>query len=311
MSRRAMLVVALFGLAAPAHAAEVTVDQDEQGLVVKIDGQLFTRYLVKSGNKPVLWPLIGPTGKPMSRAWPIDKAGPDERTDHVHHRSFWFTHGDVGGVDFWSEGNNAGSIVHRKFVRAEGGAAATIETVNDWLDAAGKKVCEDQRRIVLGGDAQRRFIDFDITIKATEGKLTFGDTKEGSFGIRVAESMKVDAGKGGRIINSQGLADGAAWGKPAAWVDYHGPVDGEHLGVAILNHPSSFRYPTHWHVRTYGLFAANPFGLKDFRAGSEGAHTLQQGESITLRYRVLLHTGDEKQGKVAEAFAEYAAQKRE
>ena len=126
--------------------------------------------------------------------------------------------------------------------------------------------------------------------------------------IRVAGTMKVDAKKGGRIVNSEGQTDGDAWGKPAAWVDYHGPVDGQTVGVAILNHPGSFRYPSYWHVRTYGLFAANPFGLRDFkRSGNvDGSHTLAPGESFTLRYRFLFHRGDEKAGKVAEAFAVYS-----
>ena len=110
-------------------------------------------------------------------------------------------------------------------------------------------------------------------------------------------------------MNSEGQTDRGTWGKRAAWVDYHGPLDGQVTGITIMNHPSSFRFPTYWHVRTYGLFAANPFGLHDFEGTSEvdGTHELEAGESITLRYRVLLHRGDEKEGKVAEAFADYAA----
>jgi hypothetical protein len=159
----------------------------------------------------------------------------------------------------------------------------------------------------FGGDAQRRWIDFAIAIKATGGPVTFGDTKEGSFGARMASSIRVDSRNGGKIVNSQGQQNFAAWGKPAAWVDYHGPVDGEVAGIAILNHPASFRFPTYWHVRTYGLFAANPFGLSDFTAGAKkGEFTLPAGDTLTLRYRVLLHKGDEKAGGVAAAFDEFA-----
>jgi hypothetical protein len=145
-------------------------------------------------------------------------------------------------------------------------------------------------------------------VKATKGPVTFGDNKEGAFGMRVAHSMSVDAKQGGKIINSEKQTNEGAWGKPAAWVDYHGPVQGETAGIAIFNHPSSFRYPTYWHVRTYGLFAANPFGLHEFiRAkATEGAYTIRSGKSMTLRYRVYLHRGDEKVGKVAEAFAAYS-----
>ena len=113
---------------------------------------------------------------------------------------------------------------------------------------------------------------------------------------------------GGKIVNSEGQTDREAWGKQAPWVDYHGPVDGETVGIAIMNHPSSFRYPTYWHVRTYGLFAANPFGLHNFVSrDKDGSHTLQPGESMTLRYRVLLHKGDTEQAQIAEAFKKYAA----
>ena len=119
--------------------------------------------------------------------------------------------------------------------------------------------------------------------------------------------MRVDSRKGGRIVNSRGQVNGDAWGKPAEWVDYHGPVDGETIGIAILNHPSSFRFPTYWHVRTYGLFAANPFGLREFTNGAkQGQYRVASGENLTLRYRVLLHRGDDKRGKVAESFAAYA-----
>jgi hypothetical protein len=287
--------------------AEVTVEKTPEGVILKADGQPFTTYLVKAGSKPILWPVIGPTGKRMTRNWPMEQGvkGETDR-DHVHQKSLWFTHGSVNGVDFWSEGK--GRIEHREFVKVEGGPQAVIVTRNDWLSPDGSKlVLQDERAHTFGADADRRWIDFDVVLKATGGPVVFGDTKEGSFGVRVASSMRVDSKQGGHIVNSDGKVDGAAWGKAAAWVDYHGPVEGETLGIAILNHPSSFRFPTHWHVRTYGLFAANPFGLGDFTGGKEkGEYTLPSGESMRLRYRVLLHKGDEMIGGIAESFVEFA-----
>jgi hypothetical protein len=292
--------------------ADVTVEKKETGVAVSVDGKPFTEYLVRSGQKPILWPIYGPTGKEMTRGYPMRSSPPAfERKDHPHQRSLWFTHGEVNGVDFWSEGNKAGTIKHREFTKVEGGGTATIATVNDWLDPAGRKICEDQRTLRFGADDDARWIDFDVVVKAGDTPVTFGDTKEGSFGVRVWETMKVEAKQGGKIVTSEGLSDGAAWGKPAAWVDYHGPVDGERLGVAILNHPASFRYPTTWHVRTYGLFAANPFGLRDFTGKSDasGAHTIKPRETMTLRYRVVFHKGDEKTGRIAERFAAYRSEK--
>jgi hypothetical protein len=291
----------------PIAAAEVTVKESPEGVAVSVDGQPFATYLVKSGSKPIVWPIIGPTGKRVTRNWPMDTSVPGETDrDHPHQRSLWFTHGDVNGIDFWSEGK--GRIEHREFVKVAGGPEAVIVTKNDWLSPDGsKRICQDERTLRFGGDKNQRWIDFDVTITASDGPVVFGDTKEGSFGVRTASSMRVDSKQGGRIVNSEGQENGAAWGKPAAWVDYQGPVDGEQQGIAILNHPSSFRFPSHWHVRTYGLFAANPFGLNDFTQGKEkGEYTLPAGEKLTLKYRVLLHTGDEKSADVAGAYARYA-----
>jgi hypothetical protein len=138
----------------------------------------------------------------------------------------------------------------------------------------------------------------------------FGDTKEGSFGIRVPTSMDVDQANkkpGGHIVNSRGDSDAKAWGRPAEWVDYSGPVNAKTVGVTIMNHPSSFRHPTHWHVRTYGLFAANPFGLAAFYndKSKDGSHTVPTGESLVMRFRVLFHTGDAEGAQPAKAYAEF------
>lgn len=303
---RVSLAVVLF--AASASAARFEVEKDDTSVSVLVDGKLFTTYHVKSGNKPILYPIIGPTGKPMTRSYPMKDAAENERADHLHHRSLWFTHGDVNGTSFWHEESRSGTIEHREFLRVEGGEQATIITRNDWVDKDGKKVCSDVRSLVFGADENVRWIDFDVTVMAGDEPVVFGDTKEGSFGIRVAGTMKVDAEKGGHIVNNQGVTDKDAWGKQASWVDYHGPIDDETLGIAILNHPTSFRFPSYWHVRTYGLFAANVFGVHNFENNNEkdGSHTLEPGQSFSLRYRVLLHKGDEVEGRVAESFVEYA-----
>jgi hypothetical protein len=311
MSRRLPITVALtaisFSVASASLSAEITAERTEKGAVVKIDGQLFTEYLVQSGNKPILWPIIGPTGKPMTRDYPM-RDRPGETKDHPHHRSLWFTYGNVGGVDFWADEPGAGTIKHLEFTKVAGGKPAVIATRNAWLAPDGRKICEDRRVLRFDTDGDARWIDFDIAIEATDGPVDFGDTKEGAFGVRVAESLRVDAHRGGQIVNSRGQADAATWGQPAEWVDYHGPINGQTVGIAILNHPTSFHFPTRWHVRTYGLFAANPFGTHEYDGGKPGgvACTLPAGQSATLRYRVLLHRDNQVAGKVAEAFSTYA-----
>jgi hypothetical protein len=310
-SRLVWAVVLMLGVCPLAHAEDFGVKKTDGGVEVTIGDKPFTTYLFKSGAKPVLWPLLGPTDKEMTRAYPLREGDPNEKVDHIHQRSVWFTHGDVNGVSFWHETEGHGDIVHEELVAAEGGKTARIVTRNSWMSPKGEKLCSDVRTLTFGGDDKQRWFDFDVVVTAEQDEVKFGDTKEGSFGIRVDEELKVDAKKGGKIVNSDGLTDGQAWGKPAAWVDYHGPVDGEHLGIAILNHPSSLRFPTHWHVRTYGLFAANPFGLNDFTKGqSKGDLVLKKGESFPLRYRVILHRGDEKAGNIAEQYAKYAEEKK-
>jgi Methane oxygenase PmoA len=300
------------GLAASLQAAHFDVQQEPDGVTVKLNGKLFTRYLIKSGAKPILWPIIGPHGDEVTRQYPMRKAGEDEKADHPHQRSCWFTHGDVNGVNFWDEGGKHGDIVQREFGQVAGGDQAVIVTRNDWVGPDGKKQCEDLRTVTFGVDGDSVWFDFDITLTATDGPVKFGDTKEGTFGIRVAGTMNVDSKLGGRIINSDGVTDGNAWAKAAAWCDYQGPVKGKTVGIAVMNHPSSFRYPTYWHVRTYGLFAANPFGVSDFTKAAKGAgaYTLEAGKSLTLNYRVLIHQGDEQVGRVAEVFEAYAKTKK-
>lgn len=312
------LVAVVASVVIPTSArAEVTAERSKRGVAIKIDGKLFTEYLTKAGQSPAMWPVIGPTGKPVTRSFPFAPKDKDGTDDHQHHQSFWFTHDQVNGVNFWNANKNDGKgdsgphIAHREFVElASKGATAKIVTRNHWMDG-GKRVCEDKRTIVFGKHpANSRWIDFTITIKATDGDVTFGDTKEGTFALRVADSMRVEAKQGGRIVNSDGKENEAAWGLPARWVDYTGPVEGETVGIAIMSHPKSFRPVPRWHVRTYGLFAANPFGQKDFpepEAAKQGEYTLKKGDSITLRYGVLLHRGKTNQAEIDRAFNEFAA----
>jgi hypothetical protein len=277
-------------------------------LEVALGDQPFTTYQAPEGLKPYFFPLIGPTGNPFTRAYPM-KDVPGEKHDHPHQKSLWFTHGNVNGIDFWAEAKGHGSIreTSRSLVTATP-ALGQLKTTDDWVAPDGKVVCTDERTVRLYRSIASgvRYLDFDITIKADHGPVTFGDTKEGMFGVRVASSMDVDAKKGGKITNSDGLNDAAAWGKPATWVDYTGPVEGETVGIAILNHPSSFRHPTTWHVRTYGLFAANPFGWHDFGLKKPGDHTIPAGESIHFGYRVILHKGDTASAALPAAYEAYA-----
>jgi hypothetical protein len=320
------VLAAVIGQTAVAVAAEITLERTDAGAKITVDGQPFADYVTKSGHQPVIWPIIGPGGQAMTRQYPLGPALESEKNqkDHLHHRSLWFNHGDVNGKDFWLEPEDVPSagkdnqIVHREFVEpAEAdNTGSRIVTRNDWT-SDGKKVCEDVRTIEFGADGNGRWIDFAVEVTASESELVFGDTKEGAFGVRVAGTMAVDAKKGGKIVNSLGQENAVAWGQPAEWVDYRGPVDGKPAGITIFDMPDSFRHPTRWHVRTYGLFAANPFGERDFSPGRDAAENRQgeaklaKGEKLRLHYRVLFHRGDLTPEQLQDVYMKYAGGKQE
>jgi len=288
----------------------VRINDVDKKLSVEINGKLFTEYNYQDVPRPFFYPVMGPTGVPIIRHWPM-KEGKDEAQDHRHHRSLWFTHGEVNGVDFWSEGSRSGKIVHDKFVQISSGRkVGIIQSRNKWVARDGKVICTDTRTHRFYNRPDGQIMDFEITIHASHGKVVMGDTKEGSMAIRLAPTMRVEGKVGkGHIVNSQGRRDKSAWGKRAAWCDYYGPANGETVGVAIFDHPTNPKHPTWWHVRTYGLFAANPFGVHNFEGKPEGTGdiTIPTGKSLTFRYRLYFHKGDEKQAKVAEHYREYAA----
>ncbi len=282
-------------------------------LRVEINGELFTEYYSKDVPRPFCYPLIGPRGLPMTRDWPM-KESPDEERDHQHHRSLWFAHGSVNGKDFWSEEKQFGKTVHETFTEIKSGKkSGTIKSRNNWVAQSGEVVCTDERALTIyNRPASERLFDFEITIHALTNDVVLGDTKEGTMAVRVAETMRLKGKVGaGHIINSEGVRDDATWGKRAAWCDYYGPVRSNIVGIAIFDHPANPRHPTWWHVRDYGLFAANPFGVHDFekKAAGEGNFTIPAGKSATFRYRFYLHEGDAQQGKVAEKYKQYAAEK--
>jgi len=295
--------------APPKEGVQITKLEDR--LRVEINGKLFTEYYFKDVPRPYCYPLIGPGDVAMTRNWPM-KDTPGEEHDHPHHRSLWFAHGSMNGHDFWSEAKSFGKEVHDDFLEVKSGKdAGVIKERNKWVAADGTVVCTDERtlRFYNPGSVNERVLDFEITLFASNGDLTLGDTKEGTMAVRLAETMRLKGKVGkGHIVNSNGVRDGQTWSKKANWVDYYGPVDDKIVGIAMFDHPQNPRHPTWWHVRDYGLFAANPFGQHDFEPGTEkgaGNLTVPAGKSITFRYRFYLHEGDDQQAKVAERYEQY------
>jgi hypothetical protein len=290
----------------------VTVTDDTQGPAdIIVNGELLTTYRY-AGNpaRPCFFPVLGPGGRRVTRSWPVADDIAGETKDHVHHRSLWVAHGDVNGADNWSEGEGHGFQLHREIMVAESGlVCGQLAASTDWTDREQRKILEERRALTawaIGADA--RLFGFDVCFTATECDVRFGDTKEGGIlAMRVAPAM--DGDHGGRIENSYGaIGEAECWGKRAEWCDYSGEIAGERLGIAIFDHPRSFRHPTFWHARDYGMYTANPFGWHDFYGDPsvDGSHLLPQGASLQFHYRVYLHRGDAAEAAVGEHYHDYA-----
>jgi hypothetical protein len=318
-------------LALPLWAQVKITQAAPDRLLVEIDGKPYTNYyLAPGGNKPYVWPLSTASGAVVTRHFPMeDFAG--EVKDHPHHRGMFFSHGDINGINFWateapaataqkgqakaqSKGQprlERGEMRLKKVLEMKGGGkSGTIKAVFEGLDASGKAVMTETRTITFYKDPVLRTVDFEIVIQPLE-KLTFRDTKEGTFGIRLATSMQEDKGSG-RMTNAEGgRTEKNVWGKRSAWVDYCGPVDGQTVGVAIFDNPANPRHPTYWHSRAYGLHAANIFGVHDFTgdAKQDGSMTIEPGQPLRFRYRVVIHPGDTSAAGIAGLYKKYASQK--
>jgi arylsulfatase A-like enzyme len=280
--------------------------QDDR-VIIREGEQTFAEYVLhdKETNKPYLWPVYGPSGQSMTRSFPM-KQGLGEKEDHFHHRGIWFGHQDLGGYNTWAEAKTyssgkkpsdsqleamrkLGFQKHRGFrsMTVERGQAILVEDI-DYVSPEGKRVVSEIRTLSFHRDEKHRYIDFDQVFIATDGDVIFGDEKDAGLSARMPHAVAVDTQAGGSILTSRGLKDKDAWGKRAEWCEYSGEVDGQRLGISILNHPQSFRSPTTWHVRTYGLFTANPFGTLDPESPN-GPHTLKAGQQLKLHHRIVLH----------------------
>lgn len=284
----------------------------DEKLDVKIAGKLFTSYHYGTQwVRPFLHPVMGPYGLRVTRNWPVTEDVKGEHLDHHHHKSIWVAYGECNGVDNWSEESGHGWQRHRGFQEITTGPVfGRIVALNDWCAADEKKQFEEVRDLrfyaLPGGD---RLFDVTVTFRMTEGDVVFTDTKEGGLvSVRVATSM--DVTNGGRIENGYGgINEAETWGKSAPWCDYSGNVAGKHVGIAILDHEMNPRYPTGWHVRNYGLMTANCFAWKHYRpeANVRGDMTFPKGSETTWRYRLYIHRGDARKGRVANRFIDFIA----
>jgi len=283
--------------------AAVVLTKLDGRIEIAIDGKPFsTFYYGPEAPKPYLHPLRSASGKIVTRRFPMEEV-PSDNKDR-HHRGLWLGYKDINGFDFWENefsysNPKAGEVVMRSVNIVDGTIAATF----NWLAPFGEAILVEQRTMSFRGDAATRVVDLDITLRSV-GTTTFADSKDGFFAVRQTEALAEKSS--GTLTNSNGGRKmKETWGKQANWIDCSGELDGEKLGVAIFEHPSSFRSPPRWHVRDYGLLAANPFGSHAFDPdAAPSSVTLKPGDTVRLRYRVVVHSALES-GALDDLFRGY------
>ncbi len=279
----------------------VVIEEQATHCDVIIGSELLTRYVFGGAiARPYCYPLHGPGGVELTNFAP---------SDHIHHKSLYVAHGSINGYDNWSELEGHARTVVEECRVTQGPVYGEILAIGDWVNPeAGKLLCEQTRWRFYNLPDTRRFIDVTTTWLAAYQGVLLGDTKEaGTISVRVNEQMEVK--NGGTFVNAYGgINDDECWGKRAPWVDYYGTVDGQQVGIAIFDHPHNYRHPTWWHVRSYGLFTANCWGLHDFYDdfALRGDHSMPQGDVLQFNFRLYLHAEDTIAADVSSRYLDYA-----
>ncbi len=283
-------------------------DLDTKIVAVYVRDTHFTSYNYGDVSRiPCLWPVYAENGVTITRNYPMgeDKPIDGRMDDHRHHVSIWTAFGDVNGADTWHR-----APIDTKSVEAESGDAfGVIRAHNVWRAPRGGDPLVDEIRELRFYDAPAgvRLFDKTITFHAAYGDVTFGDDKEGVVAFRIRP--EIQGNQAGVLTNAAGgQGEREVYGTPTPWMDYSGPIEGVGTrGLALFSHPDNFREPC-WHVRDYGLAAANPFALSDVcRFDEDGSYELAEGESLTLQFRFYIHTGDVEEAEVAKHYTGYAS----
>jgi hypothetical protein len=345
-----VLLIVIFSISCGTKSSKMA--QNDQGLKIEflkqetekevdviIDGKLFTSYCwYDNVYKPVLYPVCTSAGTVITRGFPL-KPRAGERNDHLHQIGIWLNYGNVNGYDFWGNGSTGkkdplcGEVKHLAVEKLSGGTGEGVMiTRESWLDPSGKELLAENTEYHFIAKDSIRIIDRITTLTASGDTLTFKDTKEGMFGIRVARQLELPSkedvvltdaqgnpatvkalpneGVTGNYISSEGVSGDSVWGTRARWMDLYGTIGDEKISLVVCDHPKNQSYPTYWHARGYGLFSANPLGAKDFTLGKEELNfSIPAGKSTTFRYRVIVSSGTHLNDAEINAYADDFANK--
>ena len=326
VSAAACVLLLASAFAAPPKGVQVVSDLANRRVDITIDGKPFTSYIWPTTlKKPVLYPIVDADGVTLTRGWPLEPR-PGERTDHPHHDGLWFNYSNVNGFDFWNNSEaipaaraaKMGTIVFDRIVSTKSGASrGELVTNSTWIDGQNHSILSETSTYVFAHSGPTRTIDLVVTLKALD-HVVFNDDKDGLLGLRVARWLESPEEKGGTFtdangnattvaaaadlpgvapptgeyLTSEGVRGEAAWSTRGRWCSLTGHDNAGHtVTVAIFDHPGNIGYPTYWHARGYGLFAANPLGRHMFDATQPPLdYTLEKGQTTTFRYRVAFFT---------------------
>jgi hypothetical protein len=331
-----LLIPSAFVLAS-AQSVKVIANEAQRRIDITIDGKPFTSYIWPTTlKKPTLFPLIAGDGVTVTRGYPLEPR-PEERVDHPHHAGLWFNYGSANGFDFWNNSDaikpedraKMGDVVFKKILSTRSGTnSGELDVESTWITGQKQPILEQTTRYIFSARGNTRTIDQIITLKAIE-RVVFRDDKEGLLGLRVARWLESPNEKGGVFMDasgkpaqvasadtagatgvyltSEGVKGDAAWGTRGRWCALTGHTAGHAVTIGIFDHPQNPGFPTYWHARGYGLFAANPLGRSIFDPKQPAFNfTIEKDQTATFRYRVVLYsreTGPADLNHVADSFA--------
>jgi RNA binding exosome subunit len=273
----------------------VKLSQQSSKVDIDINGEYFSSYVFdKQFAKPYLGPIKLSEGNDFTR---LDF----DIKEHPHHRSIWIAIGDVNGVDFWNEPAGVyGKQHHQSFSELNSGAVyGSLTAKNVWTNYKDTPIIDEERTFTFYNTPKdRRILDVKVVFHAKYGQVEFGATKEaGPLGVRMSEKLKAD--NGGTMINSYGgIGEAECWGRQAHWCDYYGESNGQLLGIAAFDNPNNMDFPTHWHIRDYGLMAPNNFYFL-------GGKLLKPNDVVEYKYRLFFHSDDTKVSGVEQQYHNY------
>lgn len=301
----------------------ITENKAEKRVDITVDGKPFTSYIYpESLMKPVLYPIRTAEGTLVTRGWPMDPR-PGERIDHPHHVGMWFNYGNVNGLDFWNNStaipaekkSGFGTIKHVSVNKMSADDnKAELDVTMYWQKPDGTNLLKEDTKYIFTGKGEERAIELVTKLTALKEDVSFKDNKEGLLGIRLARELEHPSEKPEKFTDANGIATDVAkmnnegvtghyrssegiegddvWATRGKWVNLNGKIGNELVSLVILDNPKNVGYPTYWHARGYGLFAANPLGQKEFSNGKEVLdYQLKAGQSVTFRYKVLINSG--------------------